>query len=98
MVQGQSPHQIVVQQPREVAQSTMDRVVGEVAYKSDNVYFTATNLGLAQREKIVAKKLEIKSKMHASRIRLVEGCCPIQNPKIAPAPQRNFIQGYKLFL
>ena len=82
MVSGNHSQTIVVQQPREVAQNTMDRVVGEVAYKTNNVYFTTTQLGIAQREKIVAKKLEIKSKMHASRIRLVEGCCPIQNSQI----------------
>lgn len=55
----------------------VDKVVGEVSDKSENVYFqNSISLGLQRREQLVQKKLQIRSKIHDSRKLLVEGFMP----------------------
>ena len=57
------------------------KVVGDVSEKSENVYIKhEVFLGLNLREKLVQKKLQIKSRIHASRKLLVHGFMPRSYP------------------
>jgi len=67
------PPQIQIHHPPQIVE-IVEKVVGEVSDKIENVYFNnSISLGIHRREMLVQKKIQIRSKIHNSRKLLVEG-------------------------